>query len=59
MKSKIDRSSHRSFPVQKGVLKNFADFTGKHLRFSLKFAKFLGTPNDCFCIEDVDVMQMT
>ena len=29
------RSSHRRCFVKKGVLKNFANFTGKHLRWSL------------------------
>ena len=54
------RSSHRRCSVKKGVLKNFANFTGKHLCWSLfwnfiknrlqhrcfpvKFAKFLRTP---------------
>ena len=27
----MDRSSHRSCSVRKGVLRNFAKFTGKHL----------------------------
>ena len=29
---------------KENVLKNFANFTGKHLCFSAKFGKFLGTP---------------
>ena len=33
----IDRSSHWSCSVKKGVLKNFAKFTGKHLCQSLFF----------------------
>ena len=45
------RSSHRRYSVRKGVLRNFAKFTGKHLCQSLwlrcfvvKFVKFLRTP---------------
>ena len=30
-----DRSSHRRYSVKKGVLKNFANITGKHLCWSL------------------------
>ena len=39
-------SSHRRCSVSKCVLRNFAKFTGKHLRQSLffNFAKFLRTP---------------
>ena len=33
------RSSHRRCPVKKGVLKNFAIFTGKHLCWSLLLIK--------------------
>ena len=44
MKSYIDRSSHQKCSVKEGVLKNFANFTGKRLCFPAKFAKFLGTP---------------
>ena len=33
------RSSHRSFSVKKGVLRNFVKFTGKHLCQSLFFNK--------------------
>ena len=40
----ISRSSQRSCSVRKGVLKNFAKFTGKHKSFSVNFAKFLRTP---------------
>ena len=36
------RSSHRSCSVRKGVLKNFAKFTGKHLCQSLFFNKVAG-----------------
>ena len=36
------KSSHRRYSVNKGVLKNFAKFTGKHLCQSLS-AKFLRT----------------
>ena len=28
----IDKSSHRKCSVKKGALRNFAKFTGKHLR---------------------------
>ena len=35
-------SSHRRFSVKKGVLKNFAKFTGKHLCQSLFFNKVAG-----------------
>ena len=48
----MDRSSHRRCSVKKGVLRNFAKFTGKHLCQSLffnkvpvNFAKFLRTPS--------------
>ena len=37
-----DRSSHRRFSVKKGVLKNFAKFTGKHLCQILFFNKVAG-----------------
>ena len=36
------RSSHRRSSVRKGVLRNFAKFTGKHLRQSLCFNKVAG-----------------
>ena len=39
LKDLIDRSSHRRCSVRKGVLRNFAKFTGKHLRQSLFFNK--------------------
>ena len=44
------RSSHRGCSVRKGVLKNFAKFSGKHLCQSLFFNKVAGlrTPGDCF-----------
>ena len=52
------RSSHQRCFIKRGVIKNFAKFTGKHLCqslffkkkgfwhrcFPIKFAKFLGTP---------------
>ena len=34
------RSSHRRCSVKKGVLKNFANFTEKHLRWSLQLQAF-------------------
>ena len=37
--STIFRSIHQRCPVKKGVLRNFAIFTGKHLRQSLFFNK--------------------
>ena len=36
------RSSHRRCSVKKGVLRNFAKFTGKHLCQSLFFNKAAG-----------------
>ena len=57
----MDRSSHRGCSVKKGVLRNFAKFTGKHLCQSLFFNKVAGRlqehlfyrtpPDDCFCME--------
>ena len=38
----IYRSSHRRFSIEKGVLKNFTKFTGKHLYPSLFFKKVGG-----------------
>ena len=38
----IDRSSHWRYSVKKGVLKNFAKFTGKNLCQSLLFNKVAG-----------------
>ena len=38
----IVRSSHQRRFVRKGVLRNFAEFTGKHLRQSLFFSKVAG-----------------
>ena len=37
---KTDRSTHRRYSVKKGVLRNFAKFTGKHLCQSLFFNEF-------------------
>ena len=34
------RSSHQSYSIEKSVLKNFAIFTGKHLRWSLLLIDF-------------------
>ena len=39
------RSSHRRCSVRKGVLRNFAKFTGKHLYLSLFFKKVAGACN--------------
>ena len=41
------RSSHWRFSVRKGVLRNFAKCTGKHVRQSLFLNKFAGR-GDCF-----------
>ena len=38
-KKTVTRSSHRSCSVKKGVLRNFAKFTGKHLCQSLFLIK--------------------
>ena len=43
MKNNIDRSSRRRCSVKKGVLKNFTNFTGKHLYSPVTLAKFLET----------------
>ena len=54
--SEICRSSRPDVLCKKGVLKNFAKFTGKHLCQSLFFNKVAGLlfcttpPDDCFCI---------
>ena len=37
-----NRSSHQTCSIKKGVLRNFAKFTGKHLRQSLFFNKITG-----------------
>ena len=42
------RSSHRWCSVRKGVLRNFAKFTGKHLCQSLFFNKVAGLQNTFF-----------
>ena len=39
----ICRSSHRRWSVRKGVLRNFAKFTGKHLCQSFFFNKIAGS----------------
>ena len=36
------RNSHQRCSIKTGVLKNFAKFTGKHLRQSLFFNKVVG-----------------
>ena len=40
------RSSHQRFPTKKGVLRNFAKFTGKHLCQCLFFNKVAGLSPD-------------
>ena len=55
------RSSHQRCSVRKGILRNFAKFTGKHLCHSLFFNKVVGlrpfqfflqnTSGDCFWIK--------
>ena len=42
LKDLIDRSSHRKCSVRKGVLRNFAKFTEKHLCPGLFFNKVVG-----------------
>ena len=37
-------SSHQKYFVKKGVLKNFANFTGNQFNFPVEFEKFLRTP---------------
>ena len=37
-----DRTGHRKYSVRKGVLRNFAKFTGKHLVQNLFFNKVAG-----------------
>ena len=39
LEGSLSRSSHRRCSVKKGVLKNVASFTGKHLCWSLFFIK--------------------
>ena len=41
---KQHRSSYRKCSVNKNILKNFANVTGKHFCFPAKIGKFLGTP---------------
>ena len=40
--SRINRSNHHRCSIKKGVLKNFAKFTGEQLCESLFFNKFAG-----------------
>ena len=40
-------SRHQRRSIKKGVLKNFAKFTGKHLRQSLFFNKVAGLRHKC------------
>ena len=62
--SEVPKSSHRWCSVKKGVLRNFARFTGRHLCqslflnswhrcFPVNFAKFLRTPF-LFLQKDID-----
>ena len=53
MNKSIQKKPHQRCSIRKGVLKNFAKLTGKHLcpllknrrrRFPVNFGKFLGTP---------------
>ena len=41
---KQHKGSYHRCSVNKNVLKNFANFTVKHLRFRAKFGKFVETP---------------
>ena len=43
----IDRSSHQRCSMKKGVLRNFAKLTGKHLYQSLFFNKVAGLRHRC------------
>ena len=47
-KSKSFRSSHQRSSMKKGVLRNFAKFTGKYLCQSLFFNKVAGLRYGCF-----------
>ena len=47
------RSSHRRCSVDKGVLKSFTKFTGKHLCQSLFFNKVAGLRHSCFPVNFV------
>ena len=48
----MDRSSHQRCFIRKGVLKNFAKFTPKHLCLSLFFNKVAGLRHvNMFCTE--------
>ena len=46
MKNLKARSSHQRSSVRKGILRNFAKFTGKHLHQSLFFNKVAGLANN-------------
>ena len=46
------KSSHRRCSVEKGVLKNFANFTGKHLCSSLFLIKTFLPKKKPFCRRD-------
>ena len=53
------RSSHRRCSVRKGVLRNFAKFTGKHLCQSLFFNKVAGPrPQACSFIKKETLAQV-
>ena len=53
------RSSHRRCSVRKGVLRNFAKFTGKHLCQSLFFNKVAGLrPQACNFIKKETLAQV-
>ena len=50
-----DKSSHQRCSVKKGVLKNFANFTGKHLCWSLFLKKFI--PSQVFSCDTCEMFK--
>ena len=53
------RSNHRRCSLKKGVLKNFAKFTGKHLCQSLFFNKVAETLAQVFSCEFCEIFKNT
>ena len=51
------RSSHQRYSVKKGVLENFAKFTGKQLCWSLLVIKLQAS--QVFCCEFCDIFKKT
>ena len=52
-------SSHRRFSVEKGVLKNLANFTGKHLFWSLFLDSKKRLQNRCFSVKFAKFLRTT